>query len=555
MSDDDKPQRAIILARISDDRDGKEEGVGRQKSDSRKLADMLGWTVGPEATHVITENSVSAYARRKVCRGCLKPVRQCECRDKHESVMRTYRPELRRVLQMLKSGEADALICYHLDRVFRDMRDLEDLIDVVREQELYGRVKAFTGSLHFDSPSDVTNMRIGVAIASGSSDDTARRVARAREDRAKAGRFGGGVRPFGFEPDGVTVREAEAAEIRDWADKLLKGISLFAITTSLNERKLLTVKARAWRTAAVRETLLSPRVAGLAVHQVEAKARKLRKAGQPVPYDVGVVGKGQWPAILPEETWRAVAGLLSDPSRRTSPHSHVRWLGSLIYKCGVCAEAGVDSTVSVGTVLNGQGPAYRCRAHTGHIRRAQAPVDDFVTELVIRRLAMPDAIGLFAPQVPEVDRAGLHAEAAVLRERANQLAAAFAAGTVTAAQLSAGSEVLNKRLTEIDAELAASVVSSPLDGIPLGTEDVAAAWAKLSLVKRRTIVKTLVEVTLDRGRPGRAPLTPEYKQHREGCEACKRASSVRKWNEGCEVGVALHRSAYICTDGIHVKWL
>jgi hypothetical protein len=61
MSTPPKPQRAIILARISDarekgeERDPTDKGVKGQVADGRKLAKRLGWKVGPEASHVIVE--------------------------------------------------------------------------------------------------------------------------------------------------------------------------------------------------------------------------------------------------------------------------------------------------------------------------------------------------------------------------------------------------------------------------------------------------------------------------------------------------------------------
>lgn len=49
------------------------------------------------------------------------------------------------------------------------------------------------------------------------------RAQRTRRQMAEAGVFRGGARPFGYEADGMTVREDEAAELRDAAGRVLAG--------------------------------------------------------------------------------------------------------------------------------------------------------------------------------------------------------------------------------------------------------------------------------------------------------------------------------------------
>ena len=162
---------------------------------------------------------------------------------------------------MLADGRADGLIAYDLDRAVRDPRDLEDLIDVI---EATGRIRveSVTGTLRLDSDGDITMARVLLAVANKSSRDTARRVARARLRQATNGQFGGGKRPYGFEPDGVTVRESEAAEIRHAADAILAGVSLRQVTASLRDREVPTVTGADWDTQTVRDILLRPRNAG-----------------------------------------------------------------------------------------------------------------------------------------------------------------------------------------------------------------------------------------------------------------------------------------------------
>jgi len=145
-------------------------------------------------------------------------------------------------------------------------------------------------------------------------------VAAAALQRAQSGDRSGGPRPFGYEDDGITVREPEAKAVRAALESVLAGASLRSVARELNKTGLTTaMKGRTWDAHAVRAVLLRSRNAGLRDHQ-----------GQ-------VIGPASWPEIVPEEQWRAIVAILTDPSRRTSPSdARVKWLGSGLYRCAGC---------------------------------------------------------------------------------------------------------------------------------------------------------------------------------------------------------------------------
>jgi hypothetical protein len=53
MSSGNTPQRAIILARISDDPEDERLGTAAQRKDCAGLLERLGWSAGPDATHIL----------------------------------------------------------------------------------------------------------------------------------------------------------------------------------------------------------------------------------------------------------------------------------------------------------------------------------------------------------------------------------------------------------------------------------------------------------------------------------------------------------------------
>jgi len=440
------------------------DGVLDQERRCREQAKRLGWTVGK----VIIENDTSAFKRRVIT----LPNGRRE--------LRTVRPGWRQMLDMLATERADGLIALDLDRSARDPRDLEDLIDVVEARVPRIPVDSVTGSLRLGNDADITMARVMVAVANKASRDTARRVAAARQRQAAQGKYGGGSRAYGFEPDGKTVRPDEAAEIVNAARAILAGVSLREVTADLRRRAVPTVYGRAWSTTTVRGMLLSARLAGFKVYK-----------GQEV-------GPAEWPAILEESTWRALAALLDDPARRTTPGPAPKWLGSLIFRCWKC---GGPASVGGGRAYN---PTYQCREQTSHFRRVARPVDDLVAQVIIARLARPDAAVLLTDS-PDVDAAALSREANAARSRLDVLARLFGTGTIDLRQFREGTAAARADLEQAESALATSAPRDALAGVA-GRADAATIWDRLDLGRKRSIVKLLVDVVLLKGgRGGRLP--------------------------------------------------
>jgi DNA invertase Pin-like site-specific DNA recombinase len=478
-----KPQKAVLLTRISDARNGETAGVDDQRADLLKYAERLGWGVGPEASHVIEENNTSAFKRRKVV---LPDGRKA---------LRTYRPGFRRALELLQSGRADGLLTLDLDRTARDPRDLEDLIDVVESRNPPIPVESVTGSLRLGNDAEISMARVMVAMGNKSSRDTARRVARARQRQAEDGRpRHGGRRPFGYEPGGIVVRETEAAEIRRAADAILAGVSLRQVTADLRRRGVPTVTGVPWSAEAWKEILLRPRNAGLVVYQGEILE--------------GVEAK--WDEILPRESWEAVTAVLTDPNRRTTPGNTPRWLGSLIYRCGhpACIKLDPPSTLRVGTSGKRPQPAYRCFTHA-HLTRVAIPLDAYVSAVLCRRLSQADAIDLLDQPATAIDTGELATQANALRERIREAKDLWESGVLSAADLKGRNARLSEQLADVQARLRSAAGHSPVADLA-GRADAADVWAGLDLGRRRAILQTLAIVwvlPLEKA-PGRAPFDP-----------------------------------------------
>lgn len=452
-----------LYLRLSDGRRENGSFADREKALRRKASER-NW----EVHRVVIENdeqngskSASAFKRRRV----ILP--------DGRTVMRVWRPGFRSMLNDLASGTVGAILAEDLDRTMRDPRDAEDLIDIVRDRGAYA--DSLSGSLKFTSggtDAEVLTARIMVSVAHKSSADTARRVADARERKASKGEFGGGRRPYGFGPDGVTSCGHETGVIQEMADAVLSGQSLRSIARDLRDRGEPTVTGVPWQPTMIKDILLRRRNIGRMTHR-----------GQDA-------GPAPWGEILTPDVYEGVRARLESPERDSSPGRAPRWLLSGIARC-VCGQ-----TLEAHNARS----SYRCKALRsgpgggGHVRRNAPALDDYVSRLVIERLSRHDVVDLVTPKRPGIDVTQLNSESKRLRDRLEDLGAAFAEGEIDRAQLAAGTKRIKAKLAEVTATLATVTDISPLAPV-IGVEDIETTWQQLSLGQRRAIVDLLMVIT------------------------------------------------------------
>jgi site-specific DNA recombinase len=481
-----------LYLRLSDGR--RENGTFADREASlREKARYLGWTVrkvvieNDEIGHTKNGNTknASAFKRRKV-----------RLPD-GSFAMRVFRPGFRSILASLASREINGLLAEDLDRVMRDPRDNEDLIDVVRDTGAWA--DSLSGSLKFTAggtDAEIMQARILVTVANKASADTSRRVGNGRARTASKGKLGGGRRGYGHgviigqdpETDAPVwnynkVNEAEAKEIRALVDAVLAKASLRGLVADLNERAVPTVTGAQWSARTLRDLLTSPRIAGIIMHK-----------GKEAAYneDLAIITREQHDAVI------EVLGPARNHTRATPAEAHgvaYRWLGTGLFRC----PCGL--TMDVHKRPGNRASVYRCRSNrnagatAGHSRHHVASLDAYVTEWVLRYLARPGVVEALMKPKATVDLAALRAERAGLTAKLDGLAYAFATDQITLPQLTTATETVKARLAAIDKQLAAAVQTSPLAPL-LGVEDVRAAWEALPLEVRRLILDELVTVTV-----------------------------------------------------------
>lgn len=123
------------------------------------------------------------------------------------------RPGWDELLGAARREDVRHISAYHPDRLMRQPRDLEELLQVADDHRIMLHGEANRRDL--SDPDDRFILRIEVAHSCRSSDDTSRRLVDALEERAQDGKPHTGKRRFGYTKDGLEVVEDEAVVVRE----------------------------------------------------------------------------------------------------------------------------------------------------------------------------------------------------------------------------------------------------------------------------------------------------------------------------------------------------
>jgi DNA invertase Pin-like site-specific DNA recombinase len=329
-------ERAAVYARVSQDR-GETTSVEEQLAECEREADRRGWDLAD----------------------------RYEDRNKSASKPGTVRPAYQRLLADVRAGRVTRLMVYMTDRLYRQPRELEDLIDLAEQRPL-AIATCRSGDLDLGTPEGRAFARNAATWNKLEVEKLSERSGRGRAaKKANGGWLGGGAVPYGYDrvkDENGKVKEhrvvrSEAAVLKEAVRRVLRGDSMNAIVRDLNARGVKPRKGDRWLPSRLRATLTAPFLAGL--------------------YPDGTAG--DWPAIISADE-RVL--LLARLPRRSGERPDRRYALSGIAVCSEC-----------GTKLLGSGGAYRCMARNGgcgKVRVAARHVDEYVEEQMLSNVPEPE---------------------------------------------------------------------------------------------------------------------------------------------------------------------
>ena len=217
--------------RVCQDSTGERLAIARQLDDCTLLAERLGWTV---VDH-FSDNDISAFDG-------------------------STRPEFERMLDAIKRGEINAIICWQPDRLYRSMKDLERLVEATDRGIEIRSVNG--GDLDLSNSTGRMLARILGSVSRQESELKGERRRRANKQRALTASGAKTVpRAFGYTQTGEPL-EPEATAVRQAINDVLGGRSLRSVATDWNQRGMLTARGKQWSNLTLRRALARPATPG-----------------------------------------------------------------------------------------------------------------------------------------------------------------------------------------------------------------------------------------------------------------------------------------------------
>ena len=333
------------------------------------------------------------------------------------------------------------------------------------------------------TPNRKKAFRDAINAAAYYSDRLSTRSARGKKLKAIGGEPNGRPRPFGFEADLVTVREDEAAILRDLTARFLAGETQDALIAELNARGITTSYGKPWTRAGLRKLL----------------TRRETAAGSSTPT--------QERDHLGRRTPAWPANCFRGGLRRGDRHVYTRRRGrpnSWHYLCAGIARCGVEGC---GRPLHGRprnnvkpypdgevNRQYWCpKTHGGCGRIAvdQRALDEAATALAIEILADPrhtDAIEATAREI-ESEAARLDLAIAEAESVAEALAERLGRGDITLSRYDIAIRPLDERIAKLKAERAVLGGPSPQRTPRASREHWQRRWAAADQKEKRELLR------------------------------------------------------------------
>jgi DNA invertase Pin-like site-specific DNA recombinase len=430
--------RAAVYLRISSDPSGQQLGVTRQREDCEKLCQAKGWTPAE-----YLDNDVSASNGKT-------------------------RPAYQKMLADIETGLVSAVVAWDLDRLHRRPIELERFMELADTHRL--ALATVSGDVDLSTPQGRLVARLKGSVARHEIDQMSARQARKHRQNAEQGvphwRRAFGYLGDTYQPDPTTaplVKQAYAA--------VLAGASLAEICRLWNDAEAFTLNGKLWTHARVSNFLRKPRNAGLRAHNGE------------------VIGKGTWPALVDESTWRAAQTVLEAPGRKPGRKTVKKHLLTGVLGCGKCGHYLSGHTQQKAIV-------YVCKACRGVNVRA-AHVEPLIYELVSGRLAMPDAVDLLKAEIHDEQEAeAIRLELETLYGELEKIGVERGQRLLTGQQAKIATDLVNEDIAKLERRQQDQERLRVFQDLPLGKPEVADAIERLSPGRFRAVTDTLMTITV-----------------------------------------------------------
>jgi site-specific DNA recombinase len=402
--------------------------------------------------------------------------------DNASAYSNARRPDYERLLRDVEANKIDIIVCTEPSRLNRNLRNSIGLIALAYTTDLQ-HIAVTDPERHGFDLSTRSGIQNALEAAIEDEKEVTRlsgRQKRKNRVRAKEGRRNGGPRPFGYEADGVTIRESEAVIIREIVRRLLDGESSRSIIMDLRQRGVKTPTGKEWHGYTLRRIISSPRICGIRTH-------------------LGMHHPAQWPAIISYEDWQRLQIIWRARARHGTVEPRRYLLTGLLF-CGNCDNPMVGQTwhdtrrpgSAIRRYRCAKDEAYHHRSGCGKIFRIAEPIELLVNEAVLRRLDSPDFVQALGAQANDGElKAKIH-EREHKRDHQRELLEDRARGILSRSEYEYAKHIIEDEIEAINRQLATMQSGRTFSRIPLdGT--LRQVWEEADIDFKRDIIRLLVK--------------------------------------------------------------
>ncbi len=291
----------------------------------------------------------------------------------------TNRPQLQKMISLIKGKQISTVVCYKLDRISRNVSDFTVMYNIFEEY----RVTFFSATEDYNTstPAGKAMLNMCSVFAQMERETIAERIRDNMLELAKTGRWLGGTTPTGYESkelvasvtiDGkerkahkLNIIKKEAELIQTIYNKFIETNSLTKTETYLLQNHLKTKTEKPFTRFSIRSILRNPVYAiadqytwsyfeqiGATVysepsafdgkHGVMAYNKTEQKPGRTTEYrdySEWIVAVGKHQGMIPGAEWVKVQNLLRQNASKSyhKPKSNVALLSGLLF-CGSCGD-------------------------------------------------------------------------------------------------------------------------------------------------------------------------------------------------------------------------
>jgi DNA invertase Pin-like site-specific DNA recombinase len=458
---------ALRYQRASGDKKQEGKSVGDQATENLRTIAAQSWRDGGSYTD--NARSASRHARKE-------------------------REDFERLIDDIIAGAGDVLVVWEISRKERDLAVYVKIRDLCIAEGLNFWM---VGSNLYDLRDKNDRMGLGIQAVQAEwlADSIRDNVKRGIDLAAEAGRPHGPT-TYGYrriyhqrtkalvrqEPDDE-IRQAVAADgtvstythadmVREIFTRVAAGDPLITIERDFNARGVPSPQGLRWLRGVIRKVTLNPVYIGKCVLRGE------------------VIGDGQWPALVSEETYWACRRLLEDPARTTTRSSRAKYLLSYIATCGVC---GGPMCGRMQRSPGWQARVYTCLGHK-HTVVVMAYLDEYIERTLLAWLSTADVHEALHRPIEDRDSAAARAEAQRLRAELEDYRKLAEAGQIKATDYVRFERGLTERITAAEEQAHRASMPPVLRG-RLGAR-AAREWAALAdnIAVKRDIIREVLRI-------------------------------------------------------------